>query len=154
MPKRARVVANEKGRELYRNNRGFVEAKQAIDETAERVLPHGYMSAHPTFRSNERMTQAPLGGGNPNAMTLDDVYEAAKAAEPPFQRTMRGIAKGAGLDPDERVLFEDEPLPIDRHHTPIQYFKRLLFAPAKGRARSHAPAMPAHAPATSLLCRV
>ena len=32
-------------------------------------------------------------------------------------------------------LFEGEPLPIDRHHTPIQYFKRLLFAPAKGRAR-------------------
>ena len=81
------------------------------------------------------MTQAPVGGGAPNAMTLDDVYEAAKAAEPPFQRTMRGIAKGAGLDPDERVLFEDEPLPVDRHHTPIQYFKRLLFAPPKGRAR-------------------
>ena len=56
MPKRARVVANEKGRVLYRNIRGFVEAKRAIDETAERVLPHGYMSKYPSFKNNERMT--------------------------------------------------------------------------------------------------
>ena len=133
MPKHARVVANEKGRVLYRNIRGFVEAKRAIDETAERVLPHGYMSEYPSFKNEENMTQMPLGGGEPNAMTLGGVREAAAEARPIFERVMRRIADSARLDPDERVMFEGKPLPIE-HGSDI-FYTRLMIAPPKGEKR-------------------
>ena len=58
------IVVNEKGRVLWKMIGGFVEAKRAIDETAERVLPHGYMSEYPSFKNKETMTQMPLGGGS------------------------------------------------------------------------------------------
>ena len=61
------------------------------------------------------MAQMPLGGGDPSRMTLDQVYEAAAKAAPIFERVMRGIAIGAGLDPADS--------------------EQVMFAPLKGRAR-------------------
>merc|ERR1712185_721780 len=73
------------------------------------------------------------GGGEPNAMTLGGVREAAAEARPIFERVMRRIADSARLDPDERVLFEGKPLPIE-HGSDI-FYTRLMIAPPKGEKR-------------------
>ncbi len=133
--KREPLVVGEAGRDLYEHIRGFVGAKKEIDGIAKVVLPEDYMRRYPNKKEEDKMKQTPLGGGGSDAMTLADVFAVAARAKPTFERVMRGMAIGAELNPDAEVRFEGKPLPIDSKHAPGDLFKRLTFAPPKGKPR-------------------
>ena len=130
----ADLIVHEKGRVFFENLTGFVGAKKAIDETAQRVLPRNYMARHPSFKTTEKMVQMALDGAED--VSIDAVFGAAESARGPFERIMSFIVKRAGLVPDATVIFEGQPLCIDKKHAPGQHFTRVTIAPPKGRARA------------------
>ena len=126
--------ASDRSDEFWANVQGFVQGKLALDATAEAVLPQNYMSRFPSFKN--AATQSPLDESDGATMSLDDVYAAANKARPMFEEVMKSIARGAGLDPSETVHHHGEPLAVDPHHAPGQFFTRVTIAPHKGRARA------------------
>ena len=106
--------------------------KLKVDASAEHHLPRNYMSRYDNFAQTDRMKQRSLDGRS-EGLTLEDVREAATAAQPVFNETVRKLAEAADLDPDAVVLFEGKPLVKNAEKGTV--YSRLMIGPLKGEAR-------------------
>ena len=106
--------------------------KLNVEAAAGHHLPRNYMDRYDNFAQTDRMKQRSLDGRS-EGLTLEDVREAATAAQPVFNETVRKLAQAADLDPDAVVLFEGKPLVKNAEKGTV--YSRLMIGPLKGEAR-------------------
>ena len=106
--------------------------KLKVDDAVEQHLPRNFMSQYDIFTQTDRMKQVSLDGRS-EQLALEDVMEAAVAAQPVFNETMCKLVEAIGLDPNAVVWFNGKPLA--KNDGKGKAYCRLMIGPLKGEIR-------------------
>jgi len=119
----------ESSRRIIFNLLGFLTCREAVDATAQSVLPRSYMDQFASFQVEDPVQQRPRGGAP--VCSYDALLHLCRPALPNFEALMRSIVTAAGLDPDAPAMHDGLPLRINDERN----FTAFTLAPLKGQAR-------------------
>ena len=102
--------------------RGFMTSRNKLNAVAAELLPKQHMNDFCSLKP-PCVRQSMTG--------VEQVMESAKAALPAFMEVMKRIIKSQGMDPDEIVIYEGEPLRLNES----THYRRLTQGLLKTQER-------------------
>eukprot|EP00518_Triparma_eleuthera_P006668 CAMPEP_0182485588 /NCGR_PEP_ID=MMETSP1319-20130603/45542_1 /TAXON_ID=172717 /ORGANISM="Bolidomonas pacifica, Strain RCC208" /LENGTH=264 /DNA_ID=CAMNT_0024687591 /DNA_START=100 /DNA_END=891 /DNA_ORIENTATION=- len=103
-------VLSDRTLKFFTQVAGLLTCKKTADSLYEdRVQSPDKILNGPDFKSFKKDGQDPAQEG-PDTMTVEELREDAREKKPEFDALVRNVVEDQGLDPDEQVMVDGEPI--------------------------------------------